>query len=220
MPIHAADQEIDFLQPFERLQEHLSAARAQVRAFDQQIAEIAGDVGVREVVLVMRAGREQRDARVIASAVLRERALHVVEIGGHPHGIVGVEDVARDMRVNHPVGEREAHASQCLGMIVDDAPLPVRTAREIGRIEPQSARARQHTAQRMQIRAVREHQLRRQVTVAEKRLIAIEIVEHAVEQLSALDERPLQRHSADENTIGTRSSCHFCALCVGSAKMS
>jgi hypothetical protein len=63
-PVDAADDEIDALQAFERLEEDIVAGRAQVAAFDEQIAQVARKIGVAEIVVVVRAGRKQRDAGI------------------------------------------------------------------------------------------------------------------------------------------------------------
>ena len=57
---------VDRLQAAERLQEHAAVAHRQVAALDQREAEVAREVGVLEVGLVVRPGREQHDARVVA----------------------------------------------------------------------------------------------------------------------------------------------------------
>ena len=79
--IHAAYDEIDALQALERLEEDAVAGRAQVAALDQQVAKIAREVGVTEVVVVVRAGRQQRDARIAAPGEHRQVGLQALEEG-------------------------------------------------------------------------------------------------------------------------------------------
>ena len=65
-PVDAAHDQVDALQALQRLQEDAVAGRAQVAALDQQIAEIAREIGMAEIVVVVRARGQQRDARVAA----------------------------------------------------------------------------------------------------------------------------------------------------------
>ena len=69
--IDTADDEVDLLQAFECLEIDLVDLRAQVGAFHEKVAKIAREVGVREIVFVQGARRQERDARVFAATVAR-----------------------------------------------------------------------------------------------------------------------------------------------------
>ena len=59
----AAHDQVDRHQAVQRLQRHAVVGDAQVAAFHQQQAEVAGEVGVAEEVVVARARRQQGDGR-------------------------------------------------------------------------------------------------------------------------------------------------------------
>ena len=84
--VDAAHDEVDALQSFQRLQEDAVARGAQIAALDQQIAEVAGEIGVAEVVVVVRARRQQRDARIAAAGEQRQVGLHALEERREAHG--------------------------------------------------------------------------------------------------------------------------------------
>ena len=128
--------------PSERLEEDAVAGGAQVAALDQQIAEVAGEVGMAEIVVVVRARRQQRDARIAAAGEHRQVGLHALEEGRQAHAVAGFEQVAGDVRMHDAVGERIADAGRRLGVIVDDAPAAVGLARQVDGIEVQVSRCR------------------------------------------------------------------------------
>ena len=59
--IQAAQDDMDGLQPAQRLQEDVPVAHRQVAALDQRDAEVAGQIGVLEIGLVIGAGSQQDD---------------------------------------------------------------------------------------------------------------------------------------------------------------
>ncbi len=79
--VDAAHDEVDLFQAFERLQVDALARDPQIAPLDEQEAEIAREIGVREIVLVMWPGRQQRDAGVVASGVAVSAALQRLEVG-------------------------------------------------------------------------------------------------------------------------------------------
>ena len=70
--VDAAHDEIDFFQAFERLQIDLPVPRFEIVPFHEQIAEIAREIGMRKIVLVMRPRRHERDACIFAAAMERQ----------------------------------------------------------------------------------------------------------------------------------------------------
>ena len=138
--VDAAHDEVDALQSLQGLEEHAIAGGAQVAALDQEIAEVAGEVGMAEIVVVVRPRRQQRDAWIAAAGEHREVGLHALEEGRQAHAVAGFEQVAGDVRVHDAVGERIADAGRRLGVVVDDAPAAVGLARQVDGIEVQVSR--------------------------------------------------------------------------------
>ena len=92
-----------------------------------------------EEVVVTRPRRQQRDGRVGPADALRQRILHLLEERREAHRLAGAEHVAGDMRQHGAVGERIADAGRRLDVGVDDAPVAVRAARDVGREELDAA---------------------------------------------------------------------------------
>ncbi len=191
--VDAAHDEVDALQSLQRLQKDAVARGAQVAALDEQIAEIAGEVGMAEVVVVVRARRQQRDARIAAPGERRQVGLHALEERREAQTIAGFEQVAGDVRVDDAVGESVADAGRRLGVIVDDAPAAVDLARQIDRIELQMTRRRRDAVARVEEGRVGEQQRRRDQALAQQLLLPISVGENGVEQAGALNERRFQR---------------------------
>ncbi len=165
--VDAAHDEIDALQAFERLQEDAVASGAQVAALDQQVAEIARQVGVTEVVVVVRAWRQQRDARIAAPGKHRQVGLHTLEEGREAHAVAGLEQVAGDVRVHDTIGERIADAGRRLGVIVDDAPAAIGLACEVDGVELQVSRCRLDAVAWAQKGGIGENERRRDQAIAQ-----------------------------------------------------
>ena len=85
------------------------------------------------------AGRQDGDAGIVPAAMCGQCGLQVLEVGREPHRVALLEQVRREVRVHDAVGEREADAGDCLGVVVDDAPLAIVAPRKVGRIELQMA---------------------------------------------------------------------------------
>ena len=64
--VEPAEDHVHRLQAAQQLEEDAVVAHRQVAALDQRVAEVAGQVGVLEIGLVVRPRREQDDARVVA----------------------------------------------------------------------------------------------------------------------------------------------------------
>jgi hypothetical protein len=78
-----------------------------------------------EIVIVPRSRREHCDQRIVPLDALQKLGLHLLEVGGKPHGMAGVEDIAHELAVQKPVRQGEAGAGGRFGVNVDDAPRPV-----------------------------------------------------------------------------------------------
>ena len=115
---------------------------------------------MREVVVVMRAGRQQRDARVAAPAQHGEARLHALEERREPHRVALLEEIAGDVGVHHAVGERVADAGRRLGVIVDDAPGAARIARDVDGVELQVAGRRGNALAGAQVGGIGEDERR------------------------------------------------------------
>ena len=77
--IEAAQQHLGALQTGHGANEHAVVADGQVLAFDQQKAEIAREIGVLEIGLVHRPGRQHADRRIVAAAERRQLGLERLE---------------------------------------------------------------------------------------------------------------------------------------------
>ena len=138
----AAHDQVDRHQAVQRLERDAVAGHAQVAAFDQQQAEIAGEIGMAEEIVVARPRRQQGDGRVGAIGAARQGGLQLLEKRRQPQRLAGTEDVAGDVGVHHAVGERIADAGRRLGVRVDDAPAAVGPARQVGGEELDEAAGR------------------------------------------------------------------------------
>ena len=178
--VDAADDEIDALQALERLQEQTVAGGAQISTFDQQISEVAREICMAEIVVVVRSGRQQRDARIAASGEHGEVGLHLLEEGGEARAVARLEQVAGDVRVHHAVGERIADAGGRLGMVVDDAPASVGFARQVDGVEVQVARLRHDAVAGAEERGVGKKERGRDEAIAQQLLLAVGVGEDGV----------------------------------------
>ena len=161
---------------------------AQVAAFDQEVAEIAREIGVAEIVVVVGAGGQQRDARVAAAGERGEARLHALEERREAQAVASFEQVAGDLRVNDAVGECIADARRGLGVIVDDAPAAVRLACEIEGVELQIARRRLDAMARCQEGRIGEDEGRRDEAFAQEALLAVDVGENGVHEPRALQD--------------------------------
>ena len=144
----AAHDQVHRQQAAERLEVDAIVADRQVAAFDQRVAEVARQEGVLEVGLVVRAGRQQHDAGILAMRrhQAAQRLAVGLEEGREPTNLRGAKDVRQYARADDPVFERIAGARRRAGAIGDHPPLPVRRARQIRRINMQVDAARDRNA--------------------------------------------------------------------------
>ena len=191
--VDAAHDEVDALQTFERLQVYAVAGGTHVAGLDQQVAEVAREIGVAEIVLVMRAGREQGDARIAPAAELRQVRLHALEERGEPERIARLEEIAGEMRVHDAIGERVADARRRLGVVVDDAPVAIHLARNVDGVELHMPGCRLDALAGAQVGGIGEDQRRRNEAFAHQALLAVDVGDDRVEQTRTLDEGRLER---------------------------
>ncbi len=189
--VEATQDGMHAAQPGQGLQIDAVAAHRQILAFDQRIAEIAGQVGVLEVGLVVRAGREQDDQRgsPVASlgSPLRQTVLQRAEERRQVLYAEFAEFFGKQTRHDDPVLQRITGTGGRLRAVGDNPPAAVRRAGEVGGVKVQPGVAgRAYTLAWPEKAVVSEHQRRRQVAVLEQVLRAVQIAEQRVEQSGAL----------------------------------
>ncbi len=89
--------------------------------------------------------------------------------------------------MQEPVGEREAQPRGRFRVHVDDAPLAVRAADQVGGEEIDEVRARLRVAAGMQEGGIAEYEPRRNFARFEQLLRAVKVLDDQVEQLCPLD---------------------------------
>ncbi len=185
---NTAHHEIDRHQPVERLQRHPVARNAQVGPLHEDQAEVAREIGMAEEVVVVRPRREQRHDGIDAVRSLRQRRLHLLEVGREPQRLAGRKHVARHVGVHHPVGDGVADAGRRLRVRVDHAPGPVGRPRTVHGEELEEAASGKLVLAGAQVGGIGEDELVRDRPVDHQALRAISIGEDALEEA-----RPLQK---------------------------
>ena len=139
----AAHDGVDALQAVDGLQPDAVVAHREVAALDEREAEVAREQRVLEVGLVVRARREQDDARrpVAARRPVQQRGAQRVEEGGEMLHVQVAEHLREDARDDEPVLERVARSGRRLRAVVDDPPAAVGRARQVGGVLQQMAAA-------------------------------------------------------------------------------
>ncbi len=175
----------------------LAVARDEVGALDQDEAEIAGEIGLFVIGLAVGAGRMQADARIGAVGQSGEAGLEFLEEGREaPHVQLAI-DVLEGARQVEAAFQRIAQARRRLGAIVQDPPLAVRPAADIGGVKAQiSAAGRAHADHRMEEIGAAGHRRGGQHAAGDQFGLAVKIGEQALENFGALgdagfDHRPV-----------------------------
>ena len=204
---HAAHDQVDRHQAVQRLERDAVAGDAQIAALHQQQAEVAGEIGVAEEVAVARPRRQQGNGGVGAVGAPGQCALQLLEERRQAHGVAGAENVAGNVGVHHAVGDGVADAGRRLRMRVDDAPAPVRAAREVAGEELDVAAGRFDAMAGAQEGGIAEYQLVRDGARRQQPLRAVQVRKDALEQPRPLDQGALelpplpgrhhQRHQVD-----------------------
>lgn len=173
-------------------------AHREIVALDQRDAQVARDVGVLEVGLVVGPGRQQHDVRRLAGRAHALEALHHRVVGGgqalHVQRLEGLRELPRN---GQPVLQQVAQARGSLGALRHHPPVAVGPAREVegGDAQPGVAR-RAHAMHRAQVAGVALHQGGRQQAFCQQLLRPVDVGQDAVEEAHALQRAGLDRGPA------------------------
>ena len=186
--VQALQDAVHRLQAVQRAQEQPVAAHGEVAALDQRQAQVAREVGVLEVGLVVRAGGQQHDARILPLGAHGAQVGQQRVVGGrqalHPHLAEGLGEQARD---EQPVFQQVAQARGRLRALAHHPPVAACVARHVERGDVQVRAAHgPHAVQRAQVAGVAVHQRAGQQAGAQQRLGAVAVGHHRVEQARAL----------------------------------
>ena len=154
-----------------------------------------------EIVLVARARCQKGDTRIGAGGAAGERDLHVAEKWRQPLSNGRGENLASDMRVDHPVGEHQADARRCFCVTVDDTPMAIGAPREVSGAKLQMTVRGRYATAGPQERRVRVDQTGRDQARAEQVLRAIDVGQNRIQQSRPLRQRafePLPFLDADQ----------------------
>jgi hypothetical protein len=187
--VEPAHDHVDTLEPLERLQVHDAVAHRQVPALDETEAEVACEVGLLEVRLVVRPGREQDDARHVVPSRREpgEGRAEAREERREPRDVAVAEELGQRARQRDPVLERVSGAGRRLRAVSQDPPPTVGGACEVGRVQVEEAALRRlHAVAGAEEPRMREHDLGREALVAEQALRAVEVGKDQVQELGPL----------------------------------
>ncbi len=130
-----APQGVDALWPGDGAHEQALVDHRQIAPLDQRQAEIAREMRLFRIALVIGPGGEQGDARFVAVAIGRDAAPQVAIEPGMAAGVDFRQQRAGAARQGQPVFQRIADAGGQAGAIGQHAPLPIGPARQIGGID-------------------------------------------------------------------------------------
>ena len=132
-------------------------AHREIGPSDQSEPEVAGDIRVFEVGLVVRPGREQYDSRIVALGKAGERFALCTEERSKAQYVRGAKEIRQNIGNNGAVLQCVAAARGCLCAIGQHPPLAVRRTRKINRYHMQIAvRGDAHAHQRPKECGIRE----------------------------------------------------------------
>ena len=183
--VQPAQDHVHRLKTAEHLEINAVVAHRQIAALDQGVAEVLGEEGVLEIGLVVRPRREQDDARVVA--VVRgdgpQRLAEGVEEAGQPLHLAVAENVRQDARQDEPVLQGVARPGRRLRAVAEHPEAAIVGAAEVGGVEEESASAgRPGAVTGPQEAGVFKDQFRRQKSVEEQALRAVEVVEDRLQK--------------------------------------
>ena len=191
--VEPAQQHLGTLEAGNGADENAVVARREVRALDQQEAEIAGEVGVLEIGLVHRSRRQHADAGIVLAAKACEFRLQGLEERRVAVDMQVAVDVRNALPERQPVFEGEAGARRRLGAVAEHPPAAVGAARDVRGIKTQMRTAgRRHAHQRPQEFRAAGHERARQPVFTEQVAGAIDIGDHRLDQAGAFGKRRLQ----------------------------
>ena len=123
--VEPAQQHLGAAQAGDGADEDAVVAHGQILALDQQEAEIAREIGVLEIGLVHRPGREQADAHVVVAVERGKLALERLEERRHALHVGGAVDVGHGAGKREPVLDRIAGARRRLRAVAEHPPAAV-----------------------------------------------------------------------------------------------
>ena len=176
-----------------RADEDAVVAHGQILAFDQQEAEIAGEIGVLEIGFIHRPRREQANARIVLAIERGKLGLEGLEKRRDAFDTRGAVDVGHRARQRETVFDRVTGARGRLRAIAEHPPSPVGATPDIHGVEAQvRAAGRRDADQRTQEFRIAGDQGGGQPAVADELGRTIGVRQHGLEQFGALDEPGLQ----------------------------
>ena len=176
------------LQAVQRLEVQALVAHREIAAFHQGQAQVAGQVGVLEIGLVVRARGEQHDARLALAGAHAAQSLDQGPVGGgQPLHLEVAEGLGEEARDDQPVFQQVAQARRGLRALRQHPPGAGRVARQVegGDVQMRSARG-PHAVQGAQVAGVALHEGRRQQVLGQQLLRPVHVRHDAIEQLDPL----------------------------------
>ena len=165
----------------------MAVAHGQVATLDQQQAEVAGEIGLLEIGLVVGAGRQQADARIAAPGASGKAGAERLEERREPLDVHGAVEVRPGARQHEAVGERVAGARRGLHAITQHPPAPVRPAADVGGIELDVGLALgQDAGERLQIIRAAGDGGGRQGALVHQETRTVDVLQDLLDQLGAL----------------------------------
>ena len=206
--VDVAPEHVAALEPGDRAHEDAAVAHDQIVAFDEQEAEVAGEIGLLEIGRAQRAGRQNPDARFGALAARLEPGAQFAKERREAFDVHLAVEARKRLRDDEAVFQRVARARGRLRAIAQHPPAPVGPAADVGGVEPQPALARRRDAAHRGDEVGRSGQRGGgQHALGDQAALAIDVGEHAFEQFGALgdavrDLAPFgfgnhQRHAAE-----------------------
>ena len=189
--VEPAHHAVHGLQAFHRLEVEAFAAHGEVATLHQRQAEITRKVRVLEVGLAVGPGREQHHARVgvarhLGGTLLQRVEQQSVAAGDalHAQRREGLGELPRD---DKPVVQNIAQAAGPLRALRHQPPTAVGAARQVeGGDEEALATRRRHADHGPQPARMAQQQGGWQQALVQQRLRAVEVGQHALQQLGAL----------------------------------
>ena len=181
------------LSPGHGADEDAVVARGQVFALDQEEAEIAGEIGVLEIGLVHRPGREHANPGIVLAVEAGQLVLQRLEerrVAEHPQAAI---DVGNPVGQREPVFQRIAGTGRRLGAVAQHPPAAIGAARDVDGIEAQMrAAGRRHVGERPHEVRAAGHECGGQAPLADELGRPVNVGEHRLDEARPRDQRGLQ----------------------------
>ncbi len=137
--VHAAQNYVHLLQAFESLQKNAAVANGEVAALNQRESQITREVGMLEISFVEGPGRQQHDARIVAS--LGRKADEIISKGTEKRreafDLKFAEQIRKRLRHHDAIFERVARARWRLRAVGNHPPIAAGAASQIHREQVQ-----------------------------------------------------------------------------------